>query len=204
MQYLMEVVAMTSIHEADDLPRRLQNGESSAKREIFERYAARLSRLAERHLAQALKRRVDGEDIVQSVFLTFFKRSARGEFQIDSESQLWKLLVQITIRRVHRRARFHQAGQRNVCSEQASSEDAEFAEFAAREPDPAFAAEFVDQIEKLLQGLPESYCQILNWRLQGFSAVEIAEKLKISRRSVYRATDLLQKRLNAHISTEHD
>src|SRR5262249_11157232 len=93
----------------DDLAGRLQDGDDRAARELFARYAHRLAVLAERHLSDNLAARVDGEDVVQSVFRTFFRRCARGEFQIDSSAQLWRLLVKITVRKARAKARQHTA-----------------------------------------------------------------------------------------------
>jgi RNA polymerase sigma factor (sigma-70 family) len=173
----------------------LREGDSAAEREIFDRYATRLSGLAEQHLGRGLKRRIDGADIVQSVFHTFFKRSARGEFQIDSSSQIWRLLVHITMMRLHRKVRYHLADRRSVAAEESRPDDSSPSEEIGREPDPAAAADLVDQIQSLLAGLPDLYCHVLDWRLQGYSVAEIANKLGISRRTVYRALDLLQERL---------
>src|SRR5262245_34433015 len=64
---------------------------------LFERYARRLAHLAEQHLSRKLAGRLDGEDVVQSVFRTFFRRSALGEFRIDSSDQIWRLLVKMTV-----------------------------------------------------------------------------------------------------------
>jgi hypothetical protein len=45
--------------------------------------------------------------------------------------------------------------------------DARFPEAVAREPGPAEAAAFVDQIEALLQGLPPLYAPLLELPRQG-------------------------------------
>src|SRR4051794_20041585 len=71
------------------LLRLAQEGAQRAARAIFDRYAARLACYAERHLSRKLAARLDGEDVVQSVFRTFFRRSAAGQFQIDGSNQLW-------------------------------------------------------------------------------------------------------------------
>jgi hypothetical protein len=55
----------------------VQDGDSAAVEQLFERYAQRLARLADRNLSRKIAGRLDGEDVVQSVFRTFFRRSAR-------------------------------------------------------------------------------------------------------------------------------
>jgi len=166
-----------------------------AAEELFNRYAVRLSRLAERHLHRRLRARVGGDDVVQSVFHTFFKRSARGEFQIDNSAQLWRLLVRITLMRVRRQARYHTAEGRDVKAENQLFDEPGRTSALPKELDPAAAIELVDRIESLLDGLPPIYSEVLQMRLQGHSADEIAKQQGVSRRTVYRALELLQGRL---------
>jgi len=138
--------------------------------------------------------RLDGEDVVQSVFRTFFRRSGRGEFRIDSSAQLWRLLVQITLRKARAKGRQHTAARRNVAAE-APEGDAALVEALGREPSPDEAAAFVDQIEMLVRDLPPMHGQILEMRLHGDSVIDIAEQLRVSRQTVYRVLRLFQERL---------
>jgi RNA polymerase sigma-70 factor (ECF subfamily) len=187
-----------SMDEADstaDLVERLRSGDPDAAEKLFARYARQLTQVAERHLSRKVAGREDGEDVVQSVFRTFFRRSVRGEFQIDSSAKIWRLLVQITLRKARAKARHHTAEARNVGAEAASDDSAWLLDVASQEPGPEEAAILVDQIEVLLRGLPAQYCQILEMRLQGQAVADIAEKLNVSRQSVYRALSLLQGRL---------
>src|SRR5262249_8433080 len=83
--------AMDDAPAAGELLERVRAGDPRAAEELFVRYARRLTRLAEEYLSRKLAARLDGEDVVQSVFRSFFQRTARGEFHIDSSSQLWNL-----------------------------------------------------------------------------------------------------------------
>ena len=77
---------MNSSVPIDELVQKCREGDKDAARCLFERYARQLTGLAEQHLSRKLARRMDGEDIVQSVFRTFFRRTAEGEFRIDNSS----------------------------------------------------------------------------------------------------------------------
>src|SRR5262245_20437761 len=84
-------------------------GDPSAAQAVFNHYSERLVRLAEKHLSRRLAGRVDGEDVVQSVFRTFFRRGGEGEFQLEGSAQLWQLLVRITVLKARAKARHHTA-----------------------------------------------------------------------------------------------
>src|SRR5262249_16127261 len=140
--------------------------------------------------------RIDGEDVVQSVFRTFFRRCGQGEFQIDSSERLWRLLVKITVRKAQAKARHHTAGLLDVRTESVVAGDHPF-EALAREPGPDEAAALVDQVAVLLHGLPPLYGNILEMRLQGRSVAEIADSLGLARQTIYRVLILLRDRLRS-------
>ena len=177
----------------------LRGGDPQAAEQLFARYAQRLTCLAEQQLSRKLAARLDGADVVQSVFRTFFRRSAAGEFRIDSSGELWRLLVQITVRKARARSRYHTAGPRDVAAE---TPGALLPEAVAHEPGPAEAAALVDQIEELLRGLPTLYCDLLQLRLEGYSVSDTAARLGVSRRTVHRALNLLQQRLIRSAASE--
>ena len=64
------------------LLRRLRKGEQDAATRLYLRYARRLHGLATAQTGQDLKSRVDPEDIVQSVFRTFFRRAQEGHYEV--------------------------------------------------------------------------------------------------------------------------
>ena len=178
-----------------ELVERLRGGDPHAAEAIFARYAQRLTCLAEQQLSRKLAARLDGADVVQSVFRTFFRRSAAGEFRIDSSGELWRLLVRITLQKARAMSRHHTASVRDVAAEEPGHGAALRPEAVAHEPGPAEAAALVDQIEALLRGLPALYCDLLQLRLEGHSVSDAAARLGVSRRTVHRALRLLQQRL---------
>ena len=58
----------------------LRAGDQQAARKVFHAYVNRLLYLARERLSQQMARRIDPEDIVQSVFRTFFHRVQAGQF----------------------------------------------------------------------------------------------------------------------------
>lgn len=193
---------MGEIKPLTELAQRLHAGDPQAAGELFANYAQRLTHLAEQHLSRAMTARVDSEDVVQSVFRTFFRRHGRGEFRIDSTLQIWRLLVKITLLKVRAKARHHTAAKRDARVEVARRDDDWLHEAITQEPGPEEAASLVDQIETLLHGLPALHGQVLQLRLQGHTVAEIAPQLGVSRQTVYRTLDLLQQRLTRNAASE--
>jgi RNA polymerase sigma factor (sigma-70 family) len=180
----------------------LRCGDPQAAAAVFARYAQRLTCLAEQHLSRKLAARFDGADVVQSVFRTFFRRSAAGEFHIDNSDEMWRLLVQITLQKTRARSRNHTARVRDVAAEEPGGGAALLLQAVAHEPGPEEAAALVDQIEALLRGLPAVYGDLLRLRLEGYSVSATAERLGVSRRTVHRALHLLQQRLSGSAGPE--
>ncbi len=178
-----------------DWIRRWGAGDQQAAELLFARYSKRLTHVAEQHLSRKLAAREGGEDVVQSVFRTFFRRSAEGQFQIDGSVQLWRLLVKITMQKVCTRARYHTAQKRNAAAEVQPADDSWIAEALDREPDPVDAAELADLMEAMLKDVPPLYCRVLELRLQGMELASVARELKITRTTAYRALDFFKRRL---------
>jgi len=178
-----------------DWMRRWGSGDPRAAELLFARYGERLTHIAEQHISRKLAAREGGEDVVQSVFRTFFRRSGEGQFQIDTSAQVWRLLVKITLQKVRTRARYYATKKRSTAAEVTPDDDSWVAEALGREPDPAAAAELVDLMEALVQGVPPLYCRVLELRLQGMVPADVARELNISRNTVYRALELFKERL---------
>jgi hypothetical protein len=65
--------------DAEDLMRRIRAGDDIAAQDVFTRYARRLVLAADQRVAANVRARVRGDEVVQSVFRTFFRRSEGGE-----------------------------------------------------------------------------------------------------------------------------
>jgi RNA polymerase sigma-70 factor (ECF subfamily) len=171
-----------------------QAGDQKAARELFDRYVDRLLNLARRRLGQRLAQRVDAEDIVQSVFRTFFGRAREGQFHVEENDDLYKLLVRITLHKTLRQAAYHRAAKRDMNLETTQADDARdhLLEALDRGPTPEAASAFMDQLEHVLSELGPKDRQIIDLRLQGYNNVEIAEKLGVSDRSIRRLLERLR------------
>jgi RNA polymerase sigma factor (sigma-70 family) len=176
------------------LARLCRNGDSVAAQQLFERYVDRLVALARRRLSPSLASRVDPEDVVQSVFRTFFVRLQDGQFQLEQQDDLCKLLVRITIHKTLRQVAYQKAAKRNPSAE-AGQENTEREELYAvldREPTPDEAVVFLDQLEHFLKKLKPEERRILEMKVQGFKNEEICQELKIYDRKIRRILERVQ------------
>jgi RNA polymerase sigma factor (sigma-70 family) len=167
-----------------DLLALLHGGDEAAAEEVFQRYAQRLTDLARGRLSARLATRVDAEDIVQSAWRSFFVAARAGRFRLESGGDLWRLLVEVTLHKLYRQAARHRAQRRTIQREEPGRD---IAQAAAQAPTPDEAAAAADELEAVLEQLPERGRQALALRLQGYEMEEIAGQLGASERTVRRA-----------------
>ena len=173
---------------------RLNQADASSFGQLFDRYSKQLVRLANENIHPALEKRFDGEDIVQSVMRTFFRRQKEGRLQIEREQQLWQLLVTITICKTRSAARRHTADKRNVYTEQQLPN---LSDFQNREASPEDSIALWEEIGVALQGLPEPASEILAARLEGKNQTEIANEMNLTRQTIHRILKLVERRLSS-------
>ena len=180
--------------ESQVLVDRCRKGDADAARELFDRYVDRLVAVARRRLSRPITSRVDPEDIVQSVFRTFFGRLRAGQFHLDQQNDLCKLLVRITVNKTLRQVAFQKAAKRDP-GQEAHAENPEqdqVLELLAREPAPEEAAAFLDQLEHFLAQLDPAERRILEMRLQGYSNEDICRELGIYDRKIRRVMERIR------------
>jgi RNA polymerase sigma-70 factor (ECF subfamily) len=177
---------------AGDLMARLCRGDERAAAEVHERFMQRLVALAWRQFEASVRARADHEDVVQSVFKSFFARCERGEFACETWDDIWHLLALITVRKCGRRRASLRAGRRDVARERggvpASEEwpSSRTWEVPDREPTPAEAAVLAETLRRWLCGLDPRERAVTELGLQGCSTPEIARRLDRTERTVRR------------------
>jgi RNA polymerase sigma-70 factor (ECF subfamily) len=165
-----------------------RGGDEHAADLLVESYIERLVALARRRISQRLAGRVDPEDVVQSVFRTFFHRLKEGQFHIVDQDDLCKLLMRITVHKTLRKIAYHKAAKRDLGMEmgQGAEPQQRLQNVLDRDPTPEEAVAFLDQLEHFLSLLKPQERQILELRLQGYSNEEIEEKTGIYDRKIRR------------------
>jgi RNA polymerase sigma factor (sigma-70 family) len=146
-------------------------------------------------------REVDEEDVVQSAFDSFCRRAKDGKFpKLEDRDNLWPLLLTITDRKAAKAARKQRAIKRGkVRGESAligpDDQAGTLAEMAATpEPTPEMAAEFAEEVDRLLFSLDnESLRTVAIRKLEGFTTEEIARELGCSPRAVKQKAAMIRK-----------
>jgi RNA polymerase sigma-70 factor, ECF subfamily len=180
------------------LLRRIQHGQADASTELYLRYAERLRQLAASQSAPDLARRVDPDDIVQSVFRTFFRRINLGQYSVPDGEVMWKLLLVIALNKIRATAAFHRAAKRDV---RRTSDVASF-DVAEQFRDESALSVLRLVIEELLAELPDAHRQIVELRIEGHKVGEIAESVQRSKRTVERVMQDFCRRLDGQIHDE--
>jgi len=183
------------------LLRRLQHGQADASTELYLRYAERLHALAAAQTGPDLARRIDPEDIVQSVFRTFFRRASLGHYTIPDGEEIWKLLLVIALNKVRTVGAFHRAAKRDVRRTfSGEAFDRAVESQYGRGEDALSLLRMV--VEELLQSQPEAHRRMIELRIEGHEVNDIATAVKRSKRSVERVLQDFRQTLDALIGED--
>jgi RNA polymerase sigma factor (sigma-70 family) len=180
------------------LLRRFRHGQADAPTRLYLRYAKRLQALAARQTSSDLGRRLDPEDIVQTVFRTFFRRVAEGSYDVPDGEEIWKLLLVIALHKIRDAGVHHKAAKRDV-RRTGSGEANELAIRNVAGKDEAALAVLRMVVDDVLQGLPESYRRMIEMRIDGHEVAEISREVGRSMRSVERVLQEFRRRMGGLI-----
>lgn len=162
-------------------------GDNAAAEALFDRYYQRLTWLARTRLSPRLAQRTDPEDVVMSVYRSFFIDVRAGKFTLSRGGDLWRLLAAMTKHKLLRQARHHRADRRSVDRESPLDSVAEAHCYVQRdEPTPEEALMLADELEHVLSKLSSVERRVLELRLQGAQVAEIAQDTGRSERTVRR------------------
>jgi len=176
------------------LMERLHQGDHDAATAIYMRYADRLLGVARRKTPNDLRTRFDPEDVVQSVFRTFFRRAAGGAYAVPEGEELWKLFLVIALNKIRRLGNFHRSAKRDVSKTAALIAPAEEGEGA---DDSVRLLQLT--IDELLLRCPEHAREMVRLRVEGCDVAEIAARTSRSKRSVERVLQHFRELLTSEL-----
>lgn len=180
---------------------RLRHGSEDAATQLYLRYAQRLRALARAKTGTDLAARLDVDDLVQSIFGSFFRGASQGYYEVPAGEELWKLFLVIALNKIRARGAYHRAAKRDVrvtigdaWNDPANEPEAE---------DDAAAHGFLQLvIDELLAALPTQQRQMIELRIEGYEVAEIAERTGRSKRTVERVLQEFRKKLEAQMADD--
>ena len=197
------VIGQPQITSTDkSLLTRYRRGDDDAATELYLRYADRLRALATHQTSALLQQRVDAEDMVQSVFRTFFRRAAIGQYDIPEGDELWKLLLVIGLNKIRYAGAFHRADKRDI-SKTTSADELKFSLTTQRGGDEVALNVLRLTIDEMLEPLPDIVREIVQQRIAGHEINDISQSTGRSKRSVERILQEFRQKLGGmvHVDT---
>lgn len=203
-----------------ELLARLKNGDESAAGEILERYESQVRLVVRRCLPRVLRSRFDSQDIMQSVWRSFFQR-LRGEPVEDDHgltdpppgdpslvfgdsSQLFAFLSRMAKNKVIDQYRRETAQKTDIHRDRAMHSDIGV---EMDPPDgsesPEDLVEAADELSHWRSLVPQNRQILIDLKAGGMSSKEIGDKLGISERTVQRVLEDLRVRLERR-RADHD
>jgi RNA polymerase sigma-70 factor (ECF subfamily) len=173
----------------------LRSGDSAAATELYDRFVGQLINLAAHRIDSRFRAKFDPDDVVQSVFHSFFQRHAEDQFRFADWNNLWSLLATITIRKCGRRAKAFSRDRRAVDREVGGIDEATFDFIRGRQPTAEDAMMLEETLQQLFDELTPEQRDILRLKLEKYSPEEISEKVGRTERTVYRVLSHVRERL---------
>ncbi len=190
----------------------VKEGDSLAAHRLWQHYYERLVRAARLRLKGAHRGMGDEEDVVVSVFESFYRAAQDGRFpDLSSRDDMWRLLLRMSARKVIDRRRHElrkrRGGEQTLVSlnaPNANVDDRQLIEVIGNEPTPEMVAMMTESFEKLIQHLGVGQLrEIAVGRMEGYSNAELAERMKCSERTIERRLCLIREKCQQEL-LDHD
>ncbi len=187
--------SQTSDHS---LLRRFRSGNNQAATQLYLRYLPRLRALVKTRCSADLARRIDPDDIVQSVFHRFFRGVRRGHYDVPPGDELWRLFLVIALNKIRAEENYHRAGKRDVRLTVRNDARADYAG-----PDQTALAHLQLTVEEFLERLTPAQRAVVELRIVGHEVAAIARETGRSKRTVERILQEIRRKLT-HLLQDGD
>ena len=192
---------MAEANPFTDFMRRIRAGDEQAATELVRQYEPFIRREVRINLESHLGQLFDSMDICQSVLLSFFVRTAAGQYDLEDPQQLLKLLVTMARNKLAsaaRRAHQQRRDQRRTASAEGALADLADQHLA---PDEQMAAG--EMLERLRQAMTAEERQLADLRGQNLAWEDIAQQLggtaQARRMQLARAIDRIASEFNVDL-----
>jgi RNA polymerase sigma-70 factor (ECF subfamily) len=167
---------------------KLCQGDSEAAEQVFKVYEPYLRKIVRRQLPVRLRAKFDSLDIVQSVWLDMLEGFRDAGWRFRDAEQLRAFLVKVTRNRFIDRYRQHRrALEREIPLSHVKR--------PAAQPRPSEIVRANDLWERLLALCPPEHHEVLRFKRDGLSVVDIAARVGLHEDSVRRILRQLSRKL---------
>jgi len=175
-------------------------GDSGAANRIWQYYFDRLVRAVRARVYGQNRAVSDEEDIVLSVFDSFYNAAENGRFpDLSDRDDLWRLLLRMSARKVIDKRRHDQRQRRGgdikVHSLDQTDDDQSVIEAIGEEPSPDMIVMMQESIEQFFSHLGVGQlADLAGAKLEGYSNAELAERFDCSERTIERRLHLIREK----------
>ena len=180
-------------------------GDSTAANHIWQHYFDRLVRSVRGRLYGQNRVVSDEEDIVLSVFDSFYSAAEKGRFpDLSDRDDLWRLLLRMAARKVVDKRRHdlrqRRGGNVKLHSLDHTDDDNNVIEAIGDEPSPEMVLMMQESVEQLFSYLGVGQLRDLaGAKLEGYSNTELAQLFDCSERTIERRLHLIREKLSTGI-----
>jgi len=186
-------------------------GDSIAANRIWQHYFDRLVRSVRARVYGQNRAVSDEEDIVLSVFDSFYNAAENGRFpDLSDRDDLWRLLLRMAARKVVDKRRHDRRQRRggNVrlhsldhAGNDGAVDDGRVIEAIGDEPSPEMVLMMQESVEQLFSHLGVGELRDLaGAKLEGYSNAELAQRFECSERTIERRLHLIREKMSAGMS----
>lgn len=195
---------MSEVHSVSDLLQQLEDDQSEAARQLWDRCINRLIGAARKRLRNLPRHAADEEDVAVSAFDAFFQGVKDQRFRrLENREDLWQVLTMLAERKAIAVMRRELADKRggglnrgeSVFEKLIAESSVAGGIDQVADPDPAIVDGFTQEVREMLEGLDDELLQkIAMKKLEGYTNREIAQQLDIALRAVKRKLQLIRQK----------
>lgn len=187
---------------------RVKCGDSLAANHLWQHYFDRLVRSIRQRLKGQNRAVSDEEDIVLSVFDSFYAAAEKGRFpDISDRDDLWRLLLRMSARKVIDKLR-HERRQRrggDVKIHSLGGDENTIIEAIGDEPSPEMVLMMQESFEQFFSHLGVGHLRELAVaKLEGHSNAELARRFECSERTIERRLHLIREKCQQELFVDDE